>query len=80
MAVEKHDEKLSYFRNGKTVKPTGYSIEEGKKRLWIPTHRIWVDVPIEEPDDEAIVRVTIKFNNALKFNQEDGKSTSKDLQ
>jgi len=66
MGVEK-DEKLSYFLNGSNPKLTGYAIPEGKKRLWIPKHRFWVYVPIEEPDEEAIDRVTKKFNNRINF-------------
>ena len=66
MGVEK-DEKTSYFHNGVEVKPSGIETPEGKKRLWIPKHRMWVYVPIEEPDEEAIDRVTKKFNNRINF-------------
>ena len=55
--------KESHFRNGATVKPTGDILPEGKKRVYIPKHRITVYAPIDEPDEEVIKRVTDKFNN-----------------
>ena len=79
MGLEEHNKKLSYFRNGADIKPTGDVIPEGMKRVWIPKHRFWVEVPIDEPDEEAIKRVTKKHDNAIKFKIEDGKDKSKDL-
>ena len=81
MAIRDKYNKQSYFINGKEIKLTGYSIAEGMKRLWIPTHRFWAEVPIDEPDDVAIARITYKYNNLLQFKMEtNGKDPSKDLQ
>lgn len=80
MGLENKNEKQSYFKNGTTVKPTGIDIPEGKKRLWIPKHKFWVDVPIDEPDEKAIARITKKYNQITNFKQElYGENKSKNL-
>ena len=63
IVIEKH----SNFRNSKEIKPTGNVIPEGYKRLWIPKHKFWVEVKIEEPDEDAIKRITAKFDNKVNF-------------
>ena len=63
IVIEKH----SNFRNSKEIKPTGDVIPEGYKRVWIPKHKLWVEVKTEESNEDAIKRITAKFDNKVNF-------------
>lgn len=76
MGIENKKEKYSYFRNGKEITAIGKEVPNGMKRVWIPKHKFWVEVPIEELDEEVIKRVTKKFNVTTNFSN-DGTTESK---
>lgn len=77
MGLSKEEKAQSTFENSVDVEPVGIDPKEGYKYVWIEKHRFWVEVPITEPDEIAIERVTKKFNNRTNFTEnEQSKSKS----
>lgn len=73
--IENKKDKASYFKNSVKLVNTGDVLPEGYKRVYIHKHKCTVYIKITESDEDAIKRITKKFNNRVDY----GKDTGEDL-